>query len=67
MTTYSVHPGVVRTELTRNLNDAYFRGAQCLVNGMMGLFYKTAEEGAQTTIYCAVDEKLADKTGLYYR
>jgi hypothetical protein len=31
------------------------------------LFFKTAEEGAQTTIYCAVDEKLADKTGLYYR
>jgi len=67
VTTYSLHPGTVRTELTRNLNAAYFRGVQSLVNGMAVLFFKTAEQGAQTTIYCAVDEKLADKTGLYYR
>jgi hypothetical protein len=35
--------------------------------GVATLFLKTPEEGAQTTIYCSVDEKLADKTGLYYR
>jgi hypothetical protein len=34
---------------------------------MGALFFKTAEEGAQTTIYCSVDENLASKTGLYYR
>jgi hypothetical protein len=34
---------------------------------MAAFFFKTPEEGAQTTIYCAVDETLADKTGLYYR
>ena len=67
MTTYSLHPGAVRTELGRNLNAAYFRGARSILHGMAALFFKTAEEGAQTTIYCAVDEKLADKTGLYYR
>lgn len=66
VTTYSLHPGVVRTDIGRNLNAAYFRGAQSILHGMAALFFKTAEEGAQTTIYCSVDEKLADKTGLYY-
>lgn len=27
---------------------------------------KTPEQGTQTTIYCAVDEKCANQTGLYY-
>jgi hypothetical protein len=35
--------------------------------GLGSLFLKNAEEGAQTTIYCSVDPKLANKTGLYYR
>jgi hypothetical protein len=35
--------------------------------GLGSLFLKNAEEGAQTTIYCSVDRKLANKTGLYYR
>jgi hypothetical protein len=35
--------------------------------GAAKLFFKTPEEGASTTIYCSVDEGLADKTGLYYR
>lgn len=64
--TYSLHPGIVRTELFRHLSDSYFRGVKAILNGAGSLFFKTAEEGAQTTIYCSVDEKLADKTGLYY-
>ncbi|GFG35420.1 hypothetical protein Cfor_07746 [Coptotermes formosanus] len=66
VTTYALHPGVVRTELTRNFNASYFRGAHSMWQGVATLFLKTPEEGAQTTIYCSVDEKLADKTGLYY-
>ncbi|PNF13961.1 Retinol dehydrogenase 12 [Cryptotermes secundus] len=66
VTTYSLHPGIVKTELFRHTSDSYFRGVRAILNGVGALFFKTAEEGAQTTIYCAVDEKLADKTGLYY-
>lgn len=29
-------------------------------------FVKTPEQGAQTTIYCAVDEKLEKESGKYY-
>jgi hypothetical protein len=67
VTTYSLHPGIVKTELFRHLNDSYFCGIQAILNSVGAVFFKTAEEGAQTTIYCSVDEELADKTGLYYR
>jgi hypothetical protein len=67
VTTYSLHPGIVQTELFRYLSDSYFRGVQAILNGVGALFFKTVEEGAQTTIYCSLDEKLAEKTGLYYR
>jgi hypothetical protein len=67
VTTYYLHPGISRTENFSNLNDSYFRGGQTIVQGLVALFFKTAEEDAQSSIYCAVDEKLADKTGLYYR
>lgn len=29
-------------------------------------FYKTPEQGAQTTIYCALDEGVAKDNGMYY-
>jgi hypothetical protein len=66
VTTYSLHPGAVKTELQRHLDESFFRGAQFIMGGIGALLFKTPEEGAQTTIYCSVDEGLADKTGLYY-
>jgi len=67
VTTYSVHPGVVKTELGRHMDQTYFRGANMISNALATLFAKTPEQGAQTTVYCSLDEKLANKTGLYYR
>jgi hypothetical protein len=49
------------------MDDTCFRGASFLNRGVARMFLKTPEEGAQTTIYCSVDEKLANQTGLYYR
>lgn len=33
---------------------------------MAGWIFRSPEQGAQTTIYCAVDEKTGNETGLYY-
>lgn len=63
---YSLHPGVVRTELGRNYNTTIIPGATFFFRYIMRLFIKNAEQGAQTTIYCAVDENAANETGLYY-
>ncbi|KAF4526251.1 hypothetical protein B566_EDAN001936 [Ephemera danica] len=58
---YALHPGAVNT----NIMDK--------VPGCTGVFvkcvrwsYKTPEQGAQTTLHCALDEKLAEQKGLYY-
>ncbi|KDR15656.1 Retinol dehydrogenase 11 [Zootermopsis nevadensis] len=66
VTTYSVHPGVVATGLGRHLDTAFFKGITWLFDNIGKLFIKTPEQGAQTTIYCAVDERTKNETGLYY-
>lgn len=67
VTCYAVHPGVVQTELGRHLSQSTNRLIHCLFELSGRYFFKTAEMGAQTTIYCATEPSLADKTGLYYR
>ncbi|XP_045761461.1 retinol dehydrogenase 11-like [Maniola jurtina] len=64
--TYSLHPGVIRTELGRHMDEMLFKGARRIVGALFYPFFKSPELGAQTTIYCAVDEKCANETGLYY-
>ena len=58
--TYSLHPGVVNSELSRHVPF------QKLNNIIMKLLYITVEMGAQTTLYCALEESLDNETGLYY-
>jgi NAD(P)-dependent dehydrogenase (short-subunit alcohol dehydrogenase family) len=62
ITSNSLHPGVIGTELSRNLGpvsrfawDAYARFAG-----------KTVAEGAATTCYVATSEKLANISGCYF-
>ncbi|CAF0723049.1 unnamed protein product [Brachionus calyciflorus] len=64
----SLHPGAVITELTRYTGQSLF----FLIPYLWDLFYpiirvilKTAEEGAQTTIYCAVEKNIAQYNGCY--
>ncbi|XP_032515141.2 retinol dehydrogenase 13-like [Danaus plexippus] len=64
--TYSLHPGVIKTELGRHLDKILFKGSRRLIGILTYPFMKSPELGAQTTIYCAVDEKCANETGLYY-
>lgn len=63
--TYSLHPGVVATDLSRHF-DAYIPGLKNVYNFFANVFAKNAEQGAQTTIYCAVHENCENETGLYY-
>ncbi|XP_049887152.1 retinol dehydrogenase 14-like isoform X2 [Pectinophora gossypiella] len=64
--TYSLHPGVIKTELGRHLNNSLFWGARPIIGFLLSPVMKSPELGAQTTIYCALDEKCANETGLYY-
>ncbi|XP_043082350.1 retinol dehydrogenase 12 isoform X3 [Puntigrus tetrazona] len=62
VTVYSLHPGVVQSELFRNLS----KPVQIAVK-VFSPFTKSTVQGAQTTIYCAVEPKLDNESGGYYR
>ncbi|XP_068248495.1 retinol dehydrogenase 13-like isoform X3 [Palaemon carinicauda] len=66
VTTYSLHPGVVQTELGRHIHESVNDFIHWAFHFFGQFFFKTVERGAQTTIYCAVDESLANQTGKYY-
>jgi NAD(P)-dependent dehydrogenase (short-subunit alcohol dehydrogenase family) len=58
VTTYSLHPGVVATDVWRNIPWP--------VRSVIKLFMKSIEDGAQTTIYCATSPDVAGQSGRYY-
>jgi hypothetical protein len=65
--TYAVHPGLVATEAARYASQSFFSGAQWLFDNVLVYFIKSPEQGAQTTIHCAVSNEAGTETGLYYR
>jgi NAD(P)-dependent dehydrogenase (short-subunit alcohol dehydrogenase family) len=56
--TYSLHPGVVATDVWRQVPWG--------VRHVMKLFMLSEEEGARTTLYCATSDDVASETGRYY-
>ena len=59
----SLVSGVIATELSRHLQEAwYFRLSSPLVNFVL----RTPLNGAQTTLYCALDDTIENESGLYY-
>lgn len=61
VTTYAVHPGIVRSELVRH------SFLLCLLWQLFSPFLKTAREGAQTSLHCALAEGLEPLSGKYFR
>jgi len=62
---YSLHPGVINTDLGRHMKDTFGAIGGCMM-AVAAPFIKTVASGAQTTIYCAVEEKIAEHSGKYY-
>jgi retinol dehydrogenase-12 len=58
VTTYSLHPGVVATDVWRTVPAP--------IRGLAKLFMRSEEDGASTSLYCATDPRVAQETGLYY-
>lgn len=67
VTANCLHPGVVKTELSRYKNDTFAAGVfHIFTQVLMAAFFKTPESGAQTSIFCAVDEAMEGVTGKYF-
>ncbi|XP_036062400.1 retinol dehydrogenase 11 [Onychomys torridus] len=60
VTTYSVHPGTVHSELVRH--SLFMRWMWQLFS----LFIKTPQQGAQTSLYCALTEGLESLSGSHF-
>jgi retinol dehydrogenase 12 len=58
VTTYSLHPGVVASDVWRKVPWPF--------RSLMKLTMITVEEGAKTTIYCATSPDVENETALYY-
>ncbi len=56
--TYSLHPGVVATEVWRRFPRP--------ITAIAKLFMLSVEDGAVPPIYCATSPEVADQSGLYY-
>lgn len=58
VTTYSLHPGVVATNVWRSLPWP--------IDRIIKLWMIGPQEGAKTTLHCALSEEAGNETGLYY-
>ncbi|XP_058862353.1 retinol dehydrogenase 13-like isoform X2 [Acipenser ruthenus] len=65
VTSYSLHPGVIRTELGRHVLGGYPL-LKMIVSAPSLCLMKTPVQGAQTSIHCAVAEGLERSSGLYF-
>jgi hypothetical protein len=65
----SLHPGVVRTELTRYIGDSmlsFFPFIFKIAQPIYWVFTKSSDQGAQTTIHCAVADDVSQNNGCYF-
>jgi retinol dehydrogenase 12 len=58
LTTYAVHPGVVASDVWRNVPRP--------LRWLMTAFMKSPEQGAENSIFCAGSSVVQSQTGLYY-
>merc|ERR1719350_1842515 len=66
VTVYAVHPGAVDSDLGRSYRDKIPAFVRKYLTDLVKVFLKTSEHGAQTSIYCAVEQTLEKETGKYY-
>ncbi|KAJ3648512.1 hypothetical protein Zmor_020309 [Zophobas morio] len=64
VTTYSLHPGAVQTNIYRHMGKATALWLSCYP--VKNWLAKTSEEGAQTTIYCSVEKNIEMYSGRHF-
>ncbi|KAL0849726.1 hypothetical protein ABMA28_011684 [Loxostege sticticalis] len=62
VTANAIHPGIVKTEIFNSLSDRMRK----VVLWVISVFFKNAEEGAQTTIHACVAPELELVSGEYF-
>jgi len=63
---YSLHPGAVKTEITRYHNLGFWMSLTSTIESCLSVFGKTPWEGAQTTLHLCLAPHTALLPGAYY-
>lgn len=66
VSSFCVHPGVIRTELGRHV-QGWFPLLGALLSLPSLLLMKTPTQGSQTSVFCAVAPGLEGRSGCYFR
>ncbi|KAH8325218.1 hypothetical protein KR074_012218, partial [Drosophila pseudoananassae] len=66
VTVNSLHPGAVDTELQRNWGFLKYDLVKLLIRPLLWTLFKTSKNGAQTTLYAALDPDLEKISGWYF-
>lgn len=68
VSTYSVYPGLTNgTELGRHMRMNKNKVSKSVVGPFVWFMFHPMEKAVQTIVYCAVNESIGDKSGLYWR
>uniref|UniRef100_A0A671SEF0 Dehydrogenase/reductase (SDR family) member 13a, tandem duplicate 1 n=1 Tax=Sinocyclocheilus anshuiensis TaxID=1608454 RepID=A0A671SEF0_9TELE len=62
VTCYSLHPGAIKTDIDRHSNLWW----RLFTAPILLLFFSDVESGAQTSLYCALQEGIEPLTGCYF-
>ena len=63
---YALHPGVIATELGRHIEKGTPKCIGCWLFPILWWVVKTPFHGAQTTLYCTLEDKIECESGNYY-
>lgn len=63
---FSVHPGIVNTEITRHMGIANSWVAAAFAKPLLWLFAKSPRQGVQGIMYCALAEGIEGDSGKYF-
>jgi retinol dehydrogenase-12 len=69
VTTYTMNPGPVNTAMTHGVSKQFFTDyplKDYIYDVLMPWVSRTPVQGAQTILYCCLEESIKHKTGGYY-
>ena len=67
ITSYAVHPGTVSSEISTHIENWFPSWWNATVGQFVkSVFLKTSENGAQTSVYCAVAPGIESLSGSYF-
>ena len=63
---YDFELGVVATDLWNGVDNQLPSICSCWIMPLAFFMFKTPKNGAETTLYCVLEDKLGKVSGLYY-